>query len=167
MDFTRSIIKMSILKIVTIVNSLLISPSQSLSSTIRLFIPTKITILQNIIFKLNFYMGYSFSDIEQKWQKFWDEHNTFRVTEDFSKPKMFILDMYRYPSGAGLHVGHPEGYTATDIYSRFKKLRGYNVLHPMGFDSFGLPAENYAIQTGTHPSVTTYANIDRFRDQIK
>jgi len=112
-------------------------------------------------------MGYSFSDIEQKWQKFWDEHNTFRVTEDFSKPKMFILDMYPYPSGAGLHVGHPEGYTATDIYSRFKRMNGVQVLHPIGWDAFGLPAERYAMQTNIHPRITTVENINNFRRQIK
>ncbi len=112
-------------------------------------------------------MGYSFSDIEPKWQKFWDEHNTFRVTEDFSKPKMFILDMYPYPSGAGLHVGHPEGYTATDIYSRFKRMNGVQVLHPIGWDAFGLPAERYAMQTNIHPRITTVKNINTFRRQIK
>lgn len=112
-------------------------------------------------------MGYSFSDIERKWQKFWDEHNTFRVTEDFSKPKMFILDMYPYPSGAGLHVGHPEGYTATDIYSRFKRMNGVQVLHPIGWDAFGLPAEQYAMKTNIHPRITTVKNINTFRRQIK
>ncbi len=113
---------------------------------------------------------YPFSDIEPKWQKYWDERKTFKASEDPSFPKdkrRYVLDMFPYPSGAGLHVGHPEGYTATDIYCRYLRMNGYNVLHPMGFDSFGLPAENYAIQTGTHPAVTTRENIDRFREQIK
>ncbi len=113
---------------------------------------------------------YPFIDIEPKWQKYWEDNKTFRAVEDASFPKdkrRYVLDMFPYPSGAGLHVGHPEGYTATDIYCRYMRMNGYNVLHPMGFDSFGLPAENYAIQTGTHPAVTTRANIDRFRQQIK
>ena len=113
---------------------------------------------------------YPFSEIEPKWQRHWEEHHSFRAEEDASFPKekrRYVLDMFPYPSGAGLHVGHPEGYTATDIYCRYLRMNGYNVLHPMGFDSFGLPAENYAIQTGTHPAVTTRANIDRFRKQIK
>jgi leucyl-tRNA synthetase len=112
-------------------------------------------------------MSYPFSDIEQKWQKYWDEHETFRVKEDASKQKLYVLDMYPYPSGAGLHVGHPEGYTATDIYCRFKRMKGFNVLHPMGWDAFGLPAERYAMQTGIHPRITTKENIDTFRRQIK
>jgi len=113
---------------------------------------------------------YPFKDIEKKWQQRWEDEQTFRAVEDERFPKekrRYVLDMFPYPSGAGLHVGHPEGYTATDIYCRYLRMNGYNVLHPMGFDAFGLPAENYAIQTGTHPSVTTYANIDRFRTQIK
>ncbi len=113
---------------------------------------------------------YPFTDIERKWQAFWERDKTFRAVEDPSVPpakRRYVLDMFPYPSGAGLHVGHPEGYTATDIYCRYLRMNGYAVLHPMGFDSFGLPAENYAIQTGTHPSVTTKANIDRFRTQIK
>jgi len=113
---------------------------------------------------------YPFRDIEKKWQKRWDAAQTFRAIEDERIPKdkrRYVLDMFPYPSGAGLHVGHPEGYTATDIYCRYLRMNGYNVLHPMGFDAFGLPAENYAIQTGTHPAVTTYSNIDRFRMQIK
>ncbi len=113
---------------------------------------------------------YPFQSIEKKWQKRWEDEQTFKATEDPSFPKekrRYILDMFPYPSGAGLHVGHPEGYTATDIYCRYLRMRGYNVLHPMGFDAFGLPAENYAIQTGTHPRVTTEANINRFRSQIK
>lgn len=115
-------------------------------------------------------MNYDFTAIEKKWQKYWEEHNTFQVKEDPSVPpekRRYVLDMFPYPSGAGLHVGHPEGYTATDIYCRYLRMNGYNVLHPMGFDSFGLPAENYAIKTGTHPRVTTEANINRFRQQIK
>jgi len=112
---------------------------------------------------------YSFSEIEAKWQKYWKEHNTFRVEEDESFPKekrAYVLDMFPYPSGDGLHVGHPEGYTATDIYVRFLRMNGFNVLHPMGFDSFGLPAENYAIKTGTHPKITTEKNIANFERQI-
>ena len=114
--------------------------------------------------------NYPFEDIEKKWQKRWEKEQTFRVFEDERFPKekrRYVLDMFPYPSGAGLHVGHPEGYTATDIYCRYLRMNGYNVLHPMGFDAFGLPAENYAIQTGTHPAITTYANIERFRSQIK
>ncbi len=113
---------------------------------------------------------YPFESIEPKWQKFWDENKTFKVTEDSSFPKekrMYVLDMFPYPSAAGLHVGHPEGYTATDIYSRYLRMNGYNVLHPMGYDSFGLPAENYAIKTGTHPKITTNENIKHFTQQIK
>ena len=113
---------------------------------------------------------YPFSEIEKKWQKYWEDNKTFHVTEDPSVSKdkrRYVLDMFPYPSGAGLHVGHPEGYTATDIYCRYLRMNGYNVLHPMGFDSFGLPAENYAIKTGTHPYETTKKNIDNFRRQIK
>ena len=115
-------------------------------------------------------MAYPFKNIEPKWQKYWNEKKTFRVTEDekFSADKRrYVLDMFPYPSGAGLHVGHPEGYTATDIYCRYLRMNGYNVLHPMGYDAFGLPAENYAIKTGTHPSITTNANIENFTRQIK
>ena len=113
---------------------------------------------------------YPFESIEPKWQKYWDEHKTFKVTEDESIPaekRMYVLDMFPYPSAAGLHVGHPEGYTATDIYCRYLRMNGYNVLHPMGYDAFGLPAENYAIKTGTHPKTTTNANIEHFTQQIK
>jgi len=113
---------------------------------------------------------YPFETIEPKWQKYWEQNKTLKTTEDNSIPKekrRYVLDMFPYPSGQGLHVGHPEGYTATDIYCRYLRMNGYNVLHPMGFDAYGLPAENYAIQTGTHPAVTTAANIDRFRAQIK
>ncbi len=112
-------------------------------------------------------MNYPFSDIERKWQQYWDGHETFKAVEDPSKQKLFILDMYPYPSGAGLHVGHPEGYTATDIYCRYKRMCGYNVLHPMGWDAFGLPAERYAMQTGIHPRTTTQQNIATFKRQIK
>ena len=112
-------------------------------------------------------MDYKFTEIEQKWQKYWEENKTFKTEDDFSKPKYYILDMFPYPSGAGLHVGHPEGYTATDILSRYKRMKGFNVLHPMGWDAFGLPAEQYAIQTGTHPAITTQKNCDNFRRQIK
>jgi leucyl-tRNA synthetase len=113
---------------------------------------------------------YPFREIEPKWQSYWEKNKTFRAVEDPSVPsekRRYVLDMFPYPSAAGLHVGHPEGYTATDIYCRYLRMNGYNVLHPMGFDSFGLPAENYAVQTGTHPKATTEANIDRFREQIK
>jgi leucyl-tRNA synthetase len=113
---------------------------------------------------------YPFGEIEKKWQARWESEKSFRAVEDSAYPKekrRYVLDMFPYPSGAGLHVGHPEGYTATDIYCRYLRMKGYNVLHPMGFDAFGLPAENYAIQTGTHPAVTTIANIERFREQIK
>jgi leucyl-tRNA synthetase len=110
---------------------------------------------------------YPFDKIEPKWQRYWAEHKTFAAHEDPAKKKLYVLDMFPYPSGAGLHVGHPEGYTATDIYSRFQRMRGCNVLHPMGWDAFGLPAEQYAIDTGTHPSITTRKNIDTFRRQIQ
>ncbi|HLP15068.1 MAG TPA: leucine--tRNA ligase [Bacteroidota bacterium] len=112
-------------------------------------------------------MQYPFSDIEPKWQQYWLEHDSFAPSEDSSKPKMFVLDMFPYPSGAGLHVGHPEGYTATDILCRFHRLKGVNVLHPMGWDAFGLPAERYAMQTNIHPRITTEQNISNFRRQIQ
>jgi len=111
-------------------------------------------------------MEYNFREIEAKWRSFWAAHETYRVTEDPSRPKFYVLDMFPYPSGAGLHVGHPLGYIASDIYARYKRLSGYNVLHPMGYDSFGLPAEQYAIQTGQHPAITTEQNIARYRDQL-
>lgn len=111
--------------------------------------------------------GYQPQVIEPKWQQYWDEHKTFKTHDNPSKPKFYALDMFPYPSGAGLHVGHPEGYTATDIVSRFKRMRGYNVLHPMGWDAFGLPAEQYAMDTGKHPREFTIKNIDNFRRQIK
>ena len=111
--------------------------------------------------------GYDHQHIEQKWQRYWEKNSSFKVIEDYSKPKYYILDMFPYPSGQGLHVGHPLGYTATDVVSRYKRMKGFNVLHPMGWDAFGLPAEQYALQTGTHPAETTAANIDNFRRQIK
>jgi leucyl-tRNA synthetase len=111
--------------------------------------------------------GYQAQVIEPKWQQFWEEHETFKTGDDPTKPKFYALDMFPYPSGAGLHVGHPEGYTATDIVSRYKRMRGYNVLHPMGWDAFGLPAEQHAIDTGEHPKDITVKNINNFRRQIK
>ena len=114
-------------------------------------------------------MAYPFNKIEAKWQKHWEDNKSFRTEDkiDASKPKFYVLDMFPYPSGAGLHVGHPEGYTATDIVARYKRMKGFNVLHPMGWDAFGLPAEQYAIETGTHPKITTEKNIARFRNQLK
>jgi len=112
-------------------------------------------------------MHYNPASIEPKWQKFWETSKTFRTELNSQKQKFYVLDMFPYPSGAGLHVGHPEGYTATDIIARYKKMKGFNVLHPMGFDAFGLPAENYAIKTGTHPRITTEKNITTFRRQLK
>lgn len=111
-------------------------------------------------------MDYDFRSIEKRWQSYWAENNTFKAKEDASKPKFYVLDMFPYPSGAGLHVGHPLGYISSDIFSRYKRLKGYNVLHPMGYDAFGLPAEQYAIQTGQHPEVTTMHNIARYREQL-
>ena len=105
-------------------------------------------------------MGFNHREIEAKWQKYWEDNQTFKTDVwDFSKPKFYALDMFPYPSGVGLHAGHPEGYTATDIVCRMKRMQGYNVLHPMGYDSFGLPAEQYAIQTGNHPEGFTQKNI--------
>ncbi|KAJ1496467.1 hypothetical protein T484DRAFT_1759802 [Baffinella frigidus] len=116
-------------------------------------------------------LSYPFLEVQTKWQAYWEENQTFRTPDldkvDTSKPKFYALDMFPYPSGAGLHVGHPEGYTATDIMVRYKRMNGYNVMHPMGWDAFGLPAEQYAIQTGTHPKDTTKKNVDRFREQLK
>ena len=117
--------------------------------------------------------SYPFDLIEPKWQRHWKENRTFEVPNpgtpgfDASRPKFYVLDMFPYPSGAGLHVGHPEGYTATDIVGRYKRMRGFNVLHPMGWDAFGLPAEQYAIKTGQHPAVTTRHNIVHFKAQLK
>ncbi len=111
-------------------------------------------------------MAYNFNEIEKKWQNYWKNNKTYQVTEDQNKPKFYVLDMFPYPSGAGLHVGHPLGYIASDIYSRYKRLKGFNVLHPMGYDAYGLPAEQYAIQTGQHPAITTQKNIERYREQL-
>lgn len=111
-------------------------------------------------------MDYNHKNIEKKWQQFWAENETFKTAETSDKPKYYVLDMFPYPSGAGLHVGHPLGYIASDVFSRYKRLKGFNVLHPMGYDSFGLPAEQYAIQTGQHPAITTEANIKRYREQL-
>ena len=107
-------------------------------------------------------MQYNFNEIEAKWQKYWAENQTFKAENDSDKEKFYVLDMFPYPSGAGLHVGHPLGYIASDIYARYKSHKGFNVLHPQGYDSFGLPAEQYAIQTGQHPAVTTAANIKTY-----
>ena len=112
-------------------------------------------------------MSYPFAEIEKKWQDYWEKNKTFRAIDFANKPKFYVLDMFPYPSGAGLHVGHPEGYIATDIIARYKRKKGFNVLHPMGWDAFGLPAENYALETGTHPKITTEKNINIFRRQIK
>src|SRR6516165_8348284 len=112
-------------------------------------------------------MAYNPKALEPTWQASWDEKQTFRAESDPARPKFYALDMFPYPSGAGLHVGHPEGYTATDILCRFKRMNGFHVLHPMGWDAFGLPAEQYAIKTGTHPRITTRENIATFRRQIK
>jgi len=114
----------------------------------------------------NYKMDYQFKDIEQKWQQFWADHQTFKAEDNSTKPKYYVLDMFPYPSGAGLHVGHPLGYIASDIFARYKRLKGFNVLHPMGYDSFGLPAEQYAIQTGQHPAITTETNIATYRRQL-
>jgi len=113
-------------------------------------------------------MAYNHKDIEKKWQEYWEENETFKTdVYDEEKPPYYVLDMFPYPSGQGLHVGHAEGYTATDIVARYKRMKGYNVLHPMGWDAFGLPAEQYALSTGNHPADFTHENIDTFRRQIK
>ena len=111
-------------------------------------------------------MEYNFEEIEKKWQEYWRENKIYHVEIEYDKPKFYVLDMFPYPSGAGLHVGHPLGYIASDIYARYKRLKGFNVLHPMGYDAYGLPAEQYAIQTGTHPAITTEKNINRYREQM-
>ena len=111
-------------------------------------------------------MTYNHKEIEAYWQAYWAEHQTYKSVNDFSKPKYYVLDMFPYPSGAGLHVGHPLGYIASDIVARYKRHKGFNVLHPQGYDSFGLPAEQYAIQTGQHPALTTAKNIARYREQL-
>jgi len=120
----------------------------------------------NFAATVKYRMDYQFKDIEQKWQQFWAENGTFKAEDKSAKPKYYVMDMFPYPSGAGLHVGHPLGYIASDIFARYKRLKGFNVLHPMGYDSFGLPAEQYAIQTGQHPAVTTEANIATYRRQL-
>ena len=111
-------------------------------------------------------MEYNFREIEKKWQRDWKESRVYEVSNTSDKPKFYVLDMFPYPSGTGLHVGHPLGYIASDIYARYKRLKGFNVLHPMGYDSFGLPAEQYALETGQHPAVTTEKNIETFRQQL-
>lgn len=111
-------------------------------------------------------MEYNHQEIEKRWQEFWRQNHVYEVHEDPSRPKFYVLDMFPYPSGAGLHVGHPLGYIASDIYARFKRQQGFNVLHPMGYDAYGLPAEQYAIQTGQHPEKTTVENINRYRQQL-
>ena len=111
-------------------------------------------------------MDYNFRAIEKKWQQAWTSEKVYEVPNQSGKPKYYVLDMFPYPSGAGLHVGHPLGYIASDIYSRYKRLKGYNVLHPMGYDAFGLPAEQYAIEHGVHPAVSTEQNIANFRKQL-
>lgn len=112
-------------------------------------------------------MPYDPTKIELKWQAYWADHHIFRAEIDPARPKFYALDMFPYPSGAGLHVGHPLGYTATDIMCRYKRMRGFNVLHPMGWDSFGLPAERHAMRTGVHPDITTKRNIETFRGQVR
>ena len=111
-------------------------------------------------------MAYDFSSIEQKWRQYWSDNKTFKAKEDSSLPKFYVLDMFPYPSGAGLHVGHPLGYIASDIYARYKRNCGYNVLHPMGYDAFGLPTEQHAIETGQNPAQVTLKNIARYREQL-
>jgi len=115
----------------------------------------------DLIGKIQTMAEYNFGEIERKWQKYWKEQDLFNASVDHDKPKYYVLDMFPYPSGAGLHVGHPLGYIATDIVARYKRIKGFNVFHPMGFDSFGLPAEQYAIKTGQHPALTTKNNIKR------
>lgn len=111
-------------------------------------------------------MEYKPRDIEQKWRTYWEEQQVYKVENNSTKPKYYVLDMFPYPSGAGLHVGHPLGYIASDIFARYKRLKGFNVLHPMGYDAFGLPAEQYALQTGIHPAESTAQNIKRYRQQL-
>src|SRR3977135_3569563 len=112
-------------------------------------------------------MSYDPKRIEPRWQRYWEENATFKADVDLARPKLYVLDMFPYPSGVGLYVVHPEGYTATDIVSRYKRMRGFNVLHPMGWDAYGLPAERYAVRTGVHPAITTKRNIETFRAQAK
>ncbi|MBB4214626.1 leucyl-tRNA synthetase family protein [Rhizobium sp. BK212] len=112
-------------------------------------------------------MPYDPKTIEPRWQRYWEENQTFRTEDDQSRPKYYVLDMFPYPSGEGLHVGHPEGYTATDVVARYKRMMGFNVLHPMVWDAYGLPAERYAVRTGVHPAITTRSNISNFRKQVR
>jgi leucyl-tRNA synthetase len=111
-------------------------------------------------------MDYNPREIEQRWKSWWEENQVYKVSNESSKPKYYVLDMFPYPSGSGLHVGHPLGYIGSDIFARYKRMNGYNVLHPMGYDAFGLPAEQYAIQTGVHPAKSTATNIARYREQL-
>lgn len=136
----------------------------SLSRRHRNFFMTTNAVSTSTVAKLP---QYQHLQVEQKWQKYWDDNQTFKSVRRPGKQKQYILDMFPYPSGAGLHVGHPEGYTATDIMARFYRMKDFDVLHPMGWDSFGLPAEQHAINTGTHPAVTTYQNIATFKRQLK
>ena len=110
---------------------------------------------------------YDFQKVEQHWQSFWEQNQTFRTTDDTSRPKYYVLDMFPYPSGSGLHLGHCENYTITDVFARWQRARGYNVLYPIGWDAFGLPTENYAVKTGRHPAEVTHDNIATFRRQLK
>lgn len=112
-------------------------------------------------------MEYNFKELEQKWQQYWNHERVYAVPNRSDKPKFYVLDMFPYPSGAGLHVGHPLGYIANDIFARYKRLKGFNVLHPMGYDAFGLPAEQYAIEHGIHPAISTENNIQNFRNQLE
>ena len=112
-------------------------------------------------------MSFVPTEIEPKWQEYWQKNNIYATPDDFSKPKYYVLDMFPYPSGAGLHLGHPVGYTATDIIARYKKMKGYNVLHPMGFDAFGLPTERYSMKTGIHPRIATAGNVENFTRQLQ
>jgi leucyl-tRNA synthetase len=127
----------------------------------------KSSLHKSLITYFQYIMEYNFREIEQKWQAYWKESSTYKTEIDKNKPKYYVLDMFPYPSGAGLHVGHPLGYIASDIFSRYKRLQGFNVLHPMGYDAYGLPAEQYAIQTGQHPAITTKINIARYREQLE
>ena len=130
------------------------------------FLKSFVSLHQSYIPNPTYIMEYNFREIEKKWQRRWVENGTYRVVEDEKKKKFYVLNMFPYPSGAGLHVGHPLGYIASDIYARYKRLKGFNVLNPMGYDAYGLPAEQYAIQTGQHPAITTEQNINRYREQL-
>ena len=133
---------------------------------IRLFVSSLLIFGQKQSLRKSRKMDYNFTEIEPRWQRYWRENRTYHVENSSDKPHFYVLDMFPYPSGAGLHVGHPLGYIASDIYARYKRLRGFNVLHPMGYDAYGLPAEQYAIQTGQHPAITTEKNIARYREQL-